>query len=207
MSTNGCGVRMDQDAQELREDLARRLELTQPTDTVRGLFFLGALEAVRVLAGEDGVRPCVEAGGEPRFVEFFNYPVSGFLKMTDAAARVLAPRCGGWEEALRHLGRRATADMLKSATGKALMLLSKGETRRLVASLPSAYRAVVNYGERSVMWEGPSRGRVLMRRDFMPCAFHEGVLLATLEGMKAREVEVRGSRMDVLDSEYVISWA
>ncbi|QRK11580.1 DUF2378 family protein [Archangium violaceum] len=207
MSTNGCGVRVDQDAQDSREDLARRLELTQPTDTVRGLFFLGTLEAVRALAGEDAVRHCVEAGSEPRFVEFFNYPVSDFLKVTDAAARVLAPRCGGWTEALRHLGRRATADMLKSATGKALMLLSKGEARWLVGNLPAAYRAAVNHGERTVTWEGPSRGRILMRRDFMPCAFHEGVLLATLEAMKAREVEVRGSRVDMLVSEYVISWS
>ncbi|WNG41224.1 DUF2378 family protein [Archangium violaceum] len=207
MSTNSCGVRANQGAQDLREDLARRLERTQPTDTVRGLFCLGTLEAVRALGGEDGVRRCVEAGGEPRFVEFFNYPVSTFLKVTDAAAQVLAPRCGGWEEALRHLGRRATADMLKSATGKALLLLSKGETRRLVGNLPSAYRAVVNHGERTVVWVGPTQCRILMRRDFMPCAFHEGVLSAALEAMKAREIEVRGSRVDVLDGEYVLSWA
>jgi uncharacterized protein (TIGR02265 family) len=171
------------------------------------MFFLGMLEAVRSLAGEQEVRRCVEAGGEPRDVEFFNYPVSTFLKVNDVAARVLAPRCGGWVEAQRHMGRRATADMLKSAAGKALLLLSRGETRRLVGNLPSAYRAAVNYGERTVVWEGASRGRVIMRRDFMPCAYHEGVLLAALEGMKARAVEVRGSRVDVLDGEYLVSWA
>jgi uncharacterized protein (TIGR02265 family) len=191
---------------EGREDLEERLALATPADTVRGMFFLGALEAVRALAGEEGVRQCVEAGGEPRFVEFFNYPVGTWLRVNDAAARVLEPRCGGWVEAQRQLGRRATADMLKSAAGKALLLLSRGETRRLMSNLPSVYRAAMNFGERTVIWEGPTRGRIIMLRDFMPCAYHEGVLRAVLEGMKARTVMVCSSRMEVLDSEYLLTW-
>ena len=206
MSMSTCEVEVDRDAQDLREDLEQRLQLATPADTVRGTFFLGALEAVRALEGEDGVRSCVEAGGEPRFVEFFNYPVGAWLRVNEAAARLLEGRCGSWVEAQRQLGRRATADMLKSAAGKALLLLSKGETRRLLANMPSAYRAAVNFGERTVTWEGPSRGRVIMRRDFMPCAWHEGVLLAALEGMKARAVRVSSSRLGVLDSEYLVTW-
>ena len=207
MSAMGGEVTADREAQGVREDLERRVSLATPADMVRGSFFLGALEAVRARAGEEGVRPCVEAGGEPRFVEFFNYPVSAFLRVNEAAARVLEPRCGGWQEAQRLLGRRATEDMLKTVAGKALLLLSGGEVRRLVSNLPAAYRAAVNFGERTVTWEGPARGRVVMRHDFMPCAWHEGVLLALLEGMKAREVEVRGWRMDALDSEYLVRWA
>ena len=187
-------------------DLERRLTLATPADTVRGTFFLGMLDAVRALAGEEGERRCLEAGDEPRFMDFFNYPVSTFLRINDVAAWVLAPRCGGWHQAQHHLGRRAMGDMLKSAAGRALLLLSRGETRRLVGNLSSVYRSAVSYGERSVQWEGPSRGRVLMLRDFMPCAFHEGVLLALLEDMKARAVEVRGTRLDVLDGEYLVSW-
>lgn len=206
MSMSTCEVEVDRGVRETREDLERRLELATPADSVRGTFFLGALETVRALEGEEGVRECVEAGGEPRFVTFFNYPVGAWLRVNEAAARVLEHRCGDWEEAQRKLGRRATADMLKSAAGKALLLLSRGETRRLLANMPSAYRAAVNFGERTVTWEGPTRGRVLMRRDFMPCAWHEGVLLEALEGMKAREARVRGSRLEVLDSEYLVSW-
>ncbi|HYO54256.1 DUF2378 family protein [Archangium sp.] len=206
MSTSRCGVEADQGTRDLPEEWEERMALATPADTVRGMFFLDMLEAVRALEGEEGVRQCVGAGGEPRFVEFFNYPVGTWLRVNDAAARVLGPRCGGWEEAQRQLGRRAMADMLKSAAGKALLLLSRGETRRLVSNLPSVYRAAVNFGERTVIWEGPTRGRVVMRRDFMPCAYHEGVLLGGLEGLKARAVSVRGSRMEVLDSEYLLSW-
>jgi uncharacterized protein (TIGR02265 family) len=97
-------------------------------------------------------------------------------------------------------------DMFESAAGRALVLVSRGQARRLVDNLPSAYRAAVNYGERTVTWEGPTRGRVLMRRDFLPCAYHEGVLLAALEGMKAQAPRVRGLRLGALDAEYLISW-
>ena len=77
------------------------------------------------------------------------------------------------------------------------------------AGLKPIRRVVTGNDERGrskVVWDGPARGRVLMRRDFMPCAWHEGVLLAALEGMKARAVQVRGSRLEVLDSEYLVCW-
>lgn len=206
MRTQVCAVAGQQDALDCSGELERRLALATPADTVRGTFFLGMLEAVRALAGEEGAQRCQEAGDEPLLRDFFHYPVSSFLRINDVAAWVLAPRCGGWHEAQRHLGRRAMGDMLKSAAGRALLLLSRGETRRLVDNLPTVYRSAVNYGERSLVWEGPARGRLLVRRDFLPCAFHEGMLLATLEELKSHAVEVRGERMDVLDSEYVLAW-
>ncbi|OJH36384.1 TIGR02265 family protein [Cystobacter ferrugineus] len=206
MMTSACAVDVGPVRVDASEELAQRLALSIPGDTVRGSLFLGTLDAVRTWAGEAAMLRCVDAGGEPRFKEFFNYPLGAFIRVNAAAAWELAPGCGGWDAAQRLLGQRAATDLLASAAGKALLLLSRCETRRLVGNLPSAYRAAMNHGERSVSWEGFCRGRVTMRRDFMPCAFHEGLLRAVLESTKAREVEVVGSRVDVLDSEYVLSW-
>ncbi|HEX8436344.1 DUF2378 family protein [Archangium sp.] len=206
MSVSIREVGQDQEAQDLREEMERRVALATVSDTVRGLLFLGTLESVKALGGQAGVEACLEVAGEPRFVEFFNYPVGTYLRVNDVAARVLAPLCGGWEEAQRRLGRQSMGGMLKSATGRALVLVSRGQPRQLVGNLPSAYRAAVNFGERTVTWEGPSRGRVLMRRDFLPCAYHEGVLLAALEGLKVSAPQVRGQRLGELDSEYLVSW-
>ncbi|WNG31048.1 DUF2378 family protein [Cystobacter fuscus] len=206
MQTSACAVDVGPVRVDAAEDLARRLALAIPGDTVRGSLFLGTLDAVRTWVGEAAMLRCVDAGGEPRFMEFFNYPLGAFMRVNAAAAWELAPGCGGWDAAQRLLGQRAATDLLASAAGKALLLLSRCETWRLVGNLPSAYRSAVNHGERSVSWEGFSRGRVTMRRDFMPCSFHEGLLRAVLESTKASGVEVVGSRVDVLDSEYVLSW-
>jgi uncharacterized protein (TIGR02265 family) len=205
MMTGVCAVDEGREA-DASENLARRLALSMPQDTVRGAFFLGMLEVVRSWAGEAAVLRCLDAGGEPRFKDFFHYPLGAFMRMNAAAASELSPGCGGWDEAQRVLGQRAAADLLSSASGKALLLLSRCETDRLVTNLPSAYRVAMNHGERSVHWEGLSRCRVIMRRDFMPCAFHEGLLRGVLEATGARSVEARGWRMDVLDGEYVLSW-
>lgn len=203
--TSVCAVEEGRET-DASENLARRLALSMPRDTVRGAFFLGVLEAVRAREGEAAVSRCLEAGGEPRFMDFFHYPLGAFMRMNAAAAYELAPGCGGWDGAQRLLGMRAAADLLASAAGKALLLLSRCETDRLVTNLPSAYRVAMNHGERAVHWEGLSRGRLIMRRDFMPCAFHEGLLRGVLEATRAQSVEVKGWRVDVLDSEYELSW-
>ena len=205
MLTSVCAVDVGLD-EDAAEGLARRLALAMPSDTVRGAFFLGMLSAVRTWAGEEAVLRCVHAGGEPRFMEFFQYPLGAYLRMNAAAAWELAPVCGGWDAAQRLLGQRAASDLLTCAGSKALLLLSRFDTDRLMGSLPSAYRVAVNHGERSVQWEGLSRGRLIMRRDFMPCAFHEGLLREVLESTRASGVEVTGARVDVLESEYVFSW-
>ncbi|ATB29544.1 hypothetical protein MEBOL_002999 [Melittangium boletus DSM 14713] len=205
--TSDCGLAPDLEPGDSLEDLSRRLALVIPGDTVRGTFFLGTLDMVRECRGEAGVRRCLAAVDEPRFMEFFHYPVGTFLRLNEAAVVELTLRGeGNWTWAQRRLGRRAAADLLSSAAGRALVLLSRGETRRLMGNLPSAYRAAVNHGERSVVWEGERRGRVIMRRDFMPCAFHEGLLAALLESTKAQGVGVQGARLDVLDGEYRVEW-
>ena len=206
MRTSGVEVAADLEMPEAYGEVERRVALATPTDTVRGTFFVAVLEAVRALAGDEGAQRCLEAGEEPRFVDFFNYPVATFLRVNDVAGWVLAPRCGGWQEAQRYLGRRAMAGLLKSAAGRALLLLARGDTERLMGTVPSVYRTAVSSGERSWVWEGRTRGRLLMQRDFMPCAFHEGLLLALLEELKVGGAEVRSERGDVLDAEYVLSW-
>lgn len=206
MHVSGGAVEPGVELEESSEALARRRALAIAGDSVRGGLFLGTLEAVREGVGEAAVRRCLAAGEEPRFLEFFSYPLSTFLKVHEAATAELARGCGGWTQAQRVLGRRAGGDLLTCAGGKALLLLCRGETRRLMNNAPTAYRVAVNHGERSVLWEGLTRGRVVMRRDFMPCAFHEGVLGMMLEATGARGGRVRGTRLDVLDGEYLIEW-
>ena len=188
------------------EALARREALALPGELARGMFFQATLEAVRALGDEEAVRRCLEASGEERFVDFFNYPVATHLRVLFTAAQQLQGRCGSLEEALRQLGLRAGVHFMRCVAGMALLLVSRWEPRRLVDGLPSVYRAAVSYGKRSVMWTGPASGRLLMQREFMPYPFQEGVLAGVLEGGKARGVQVRGRQLSTLDSEYDVSW-
>lgn len=188
------------------EDLARRVAMASPSDTTRGMFLRATLDAVRVLGDEEAVRGCLRASGEEKLVDFFIYPVTAHLRMMFAAARLLEPCHGGFDEALRGLGYEAARCFLASASGLMLQLLAGGDAKRLLANLPSAYRATVNFGERSVLWTGPTRGQLSMRHEFMPSAFHEGLLMGVLAKVNARGARVRGHQLSTLESDYDVSW-
>jgi uncharacterized protein (TIGR02265 family) len=188
------------------EDLERRLAMASPSDTARGMFLRATLDAVRILEDEEAVRRCQRLCGEEHLMDFFIYPVSVNLRMVFTAARMLEGRYGGFDEALRQLGARAAESFLSSAAGLTLQLLARGDVKRLVGNLPSAYRAAVSFGVRSVVWTGPTRGRFTMRHEFMPSPFQEGMLLGVLRKVKARGARVRGFQLSTLESDYDVSW-
>ncbi|WP_233262185.1 DUF2378 family protein [Vitiosangium sp. GDMCC 1.1324] len=186
--------------------MEQRLALATPQDTVRGIFFISMLGVVRALDDDAAVERCLEACGERNFLEFFNYPVSIFIRLTYTAGQVLSTRYGSFDEALRQLGRRAMEDFLESAMGKTLKHLAGQDIRSLVSSIQGIYRMTMSYGERLVVWEGPTRGRLILKRNFIPRAYHEGGLRTTLDRMGAQNVKVAGRQTGPLDSEYEFSW-
>ena len=187
--------------------LEQLLTLATPMDTCRGLFFNGALEAVRSLGGEAARAKCYAAAGEKKYVDFFSYPVADFLKTIFTAAEVLGGADGeGRAQVLRQLGRRGTADFLHSTVGKTMMALAGTDPQRLLASFPSAYRASLSYGDRSVERLGEKQARLMARRDFLPLEYNEGVLIAALEQSTVRELVVQGRRLAPLDVDYDIRW-
>ncbi|MFL5358471.1 DUF2378 family protein [Archangium sp.] len=187
--------------------LEQLLSFTTPMDTCRGMFFNGLLEAVRTLGGDEARAKCFTAAGEKRFVDFFSYPVADFLQGVFTAAELLGPEHGGRDAVLRQLGRRATEDFLHSTVGKTMLALAGPEPFRLLSSFPSAYRASLSYGERSVARVGEQRARLMVRRDFLPVAYNEGVLIAAMEQSTARELHVEGHRLAPLDVDYELRWA
>ena len=187
-------------------EFERRIALATPQDTTRGLFFNGALAAVRSFGGDAVAQKCSEAAGEKRFVDFFSYPVSSFLKLSLASSQALGGQLGGFEAAQRRLGMQATRVFLSSMAGRTLLLLAGEDAARVLANLPSAYRTAVSYGERTVTMTGPKAATVAMRRDFMLPAYNEGVLLAVLEAALVQNPRVVARPVGMLDIDYELAW-
>ncbi|MDY7225961.1 DUF2378 family protein [Hyalangium rubrum] len=186
--------------------LERNMALAMPDDTARGMFFNGALEVVRSLAGEEVARLCHQSTGERRkHVDFFRYPVASFLKLCLTAVRHVGPRLGGCEATLRWVGEQSSRDFLTSMAGKTVLVLAGGSVKRVLAQVPSSYRAAVSYGERTLVCDG-QRGRMVIKHDFMPPAYHEGTLRGTLLAAGAKTIHVQGQSTGLLDSEYEFSW-
>lgn len=183
----------------------RRLAATED-DTARGMFFAGTLEVVGFLGGEGAVARCKGVAGLWEINSLHMYPISRFLRLASTAARLLAPRLDGFDGVLRRMGTQATLDFLTSMFGQDLMRTAGGNPRKLLQSLGDAYRVAVSYGERYPLWTGDKSARFIMRRDFLPAAYHEGVLRGILEAVGAQGVRVHGRQVALLDSEYEVSW-
>ncbi|NMO18341.1 TIGR02265 family protein [Pyxidicoccus fallax] len=184
----------------------RRLASTED-DAARGMFFAGALEVVGVLGGEGAMARCKGVAGLWDVNPLHMYPISRFLRLVSTAARLLAPQLDdGFEGVLRRMGTQSTLDFLSSMFGKDLMQTAGGSPRKLLQSLGDSYRTAVSYGERYPLWTGEKSVRFIMRRDFMPAAYHEGVLMGVLEAVGAQGVKVYGRQVALLDSEYEVSW-
>ena len=156
------------------QELKHRLSSIQESDTARGLLFNAILEVVRKLKGEAGVRHCLEAAGEPKFVDFFSYPLSKFVTLLYAAARLISAETGDFEGALRQLGQQTAANFLSSASGKMMMLLVQENPKRLFNSVRSGLQVVATSTDQvTARMTGPASGLLTYKRDLLPRAHTE----------------------------------
>ncbi|HYO66695.1 MAG TPA: TIGR02265 family protein, partial [Archangium sp.] len=143
-----------------QQQLEQRLAVVGPKDTTRGFLFGSALELMRTEGSAESLKRCVEAAGSGNFTAFFSYPVSTFLKLTYAAAQELSDKHGGFDAAMQHLGFRVAPRFLESTTGRMLLSLVGKEPRRLIESMPSAYKTAWDHGACSLTWTGAKSGRI-----------------------------------------------
>lgn len=186
--------------------LEQLMEQATSQDTARGLFLNRTLEAVRSLGDEAAVARCQAVLGQQRLLDFVNYPVTLLIRLTMAAVSELGARHGGAEQVLRMLGQKAAVGLMSSAVGNAMCSQAGTGTDHIAASFQAIYKVTSNYGERSMEWLGSRRGRLTMRRSFLPMPYHEGAMVEVLERLGARNVRVQGRVLGALDSEYDFSW-
>jgi uncharacterized protein (TIGR02265 family) len=189
-----------------QQELLRRLALTTPADTVRGLSFHTALDAVRADLGEAAAERCLDELSEKSFRSFFHYPVSDYLRMLYCAGWMLSERHGGFDNAIRRIAGGIAPGFLASTVGKAFLLLSKEGPRHLINNMPVAYRAAASFGELSLRWMGPRHGVVHTRGDFLLYMNHEGGLLGLFRALELRGARVQGRQVGPLDNEIEFSW-
>jgi uncharacterized protein (TIGR02265 family) len=197
-----------QDAMEMgsQQELEQRLALARPEDTIRGFFFNGALAVVRGLEDEVALNRCIEAAGGNSFLTFFSYPVSSLNQLLYTAAWVLSEKHGGFTGAMRYLGHRVAPDYLASAAGRALLLLSGREPKRMLDNLPMAYRTSVQHGECSLRWNGPSSGTIVIRGNTLPMEYFEGSVQGFFESTKMTQMKALGRGLSLSDWEIDVSW-
>jgi uncharacterized protein (TIGR02265 family) len=172
----------------------------------RGVVFNSVLEVVRQLGDEHAVERCLQAAGEPRFMDFFNYPYSSLVKMTYAAGWVLSDRYGGFDKALWRMGSQAASSFYSSAAGRAVLMLGQGGPTRMIDTIVNAFQMVVKGAEVSTLLTGPKSAILIYKRDFLPRPYLEAGLVSTFTAAKVKGMKVNVRPTGPLDTEYDLSW-
>lgn len=188
------------------EELRFRLSFIEPSNAIRGVFIKGVLEVVQQIGGKAAVDHCMEVLGEKELLDFFNYPMATFLRMTYAAAHFLSDRYGNFEGAMWKMGYQALKNFEVSPVGRSMLMLAHGEPKRLLESLPATTQAMTAGGETSVLSTGHTSGIYSVKRDFMPPCYTEGAMQALFEVMKVHKLEIHAERTGPFDTNYRISW-
>lgn len=183
-----------------------RLAAARDEDTVRGLVFNALFAVLREAGGEAAARAADPTGKGSR-VDFFTYPAADFLRLSWDAAERLGPSAGGADQVFFRVGHKAGSAVLESMLGKTILAVSgAGGVRQLLASVPSAYRGTVSYGERRVQVQDEGRARAVFRGELLAAPFHCGVFTAVLERAGARNVRAEVREAGALEAELLLSW-
>ena len=188
-------------------ELEQRIAAATEAETVRGFIFRQAYATVRTVAGDAAAASCLLSIQRTRWVDFLSYPVTDCLRFMCASVEKLEPKLGSRKAAFFKLGYDAAHEFLTSPLGKVASTLAASDPRRLLGILPTAFRMTVSYGERSVTWTGPTSARIAFRHDFFNGPFQEGVLTSALTLVGAKDVDVHGTALGLLDMDYEARWS
>lgn len=190
-----------------KNELAQRIAICKPEDTVRGFIFKSVYGLVEQRAGSAGVdRILQQLRGAKMPVDFFSYPVGDFLRLLYTAVDVLEPQYPTVEDTFRACGASTVTGFFNSYVGNTLMkLIGMGEPRRALSTVGTVYSTLVSYGTREFQDLGGNKGLITFRGDMQPVYFHEGSLAEVLRVLCGGG-KVTGKALALDQTEYLLEW-
>lgn len=192
-----------------KTELAQRIALCKPEDTVRGFIFKAVYGLVESRVGSAGVdRLMVQLRVHKMPVDFFSYPAADFLRMLFAAVDILEPHFPSVDATFRACGASTVTGFFRSYVGNTLMKLISGgdDPKRALSTVGTVYSTLVSYGAREFRDLGGKRGLIVFRNDMQPALFHEGALTEVLLVLCGRG-KATGSTVALNHSEYLMDWS
>ncbi|WNG20152.1 TIGR02265 family protein [Cystobacter fuscus] len=187
-----------------KNDLAQRIAICKPEDTVRGFIFKSVYGLVEQRMGNTGVDRLLQQLRVSKLpVDFFSYPSADFLRLLYTASDMLEPYYPSVEEAIRACGAATVTGFFKSYVGNTLVkLIGMNDPKRLFSSVDTVYSTLVSYGKRTYEDLGPTRYRLDFQGDMQPVYFHEGAHREALRVMRGNGT-VTGTVLSLNHAQYL----
>lgn len=188
-----------------KTELAARIAITRPTDTVRGLFFRVVFDLIEKQGGAEALQR-VRTGALAKDIrDLRTYPAADYLSLLFGAADALEEKLGHQDAVFNACGR-ACVRHFSSGPGQVVFgILGKGDPQRLFAQTSVAFSTVVTYGKREHRPAGPKACIISYRGDMQPPAYHVGIFEGAMESLGFKGI-VTAHPLNVDSVDYEISW-
>lgn len=185
-------------------NLAQRIRLSTPQDTVKGALFRALLaELDRRIPADPKLPEFRKRFEKSAWREFSNFPVAEYLELVHQAADLLEPTVGGIPAAFSVIGAAVCNSFLSSAVGKLAVTMGSGKDPiALLSYAPSVYGVSASYGTRTFVRRGPDEAVLQIRRDFLPPDYHLGVIRTGL-AINGHAAQVRAEPLSLLDLDLI----
>lgn len=189
-----------------KTELAQRMALIKSRDSVRGMFFNVLFDLIGEHHGEEGVRRLKTGNLAANLSDLASYPAADFLALLYSTADELEPTLGDERKVFHACGSASVRKFASTGAGGLFFnVLGRGDPKKLFAGGAKGYATAVNFGSREFIPLGERQGKMIIKGDMQPPAFHEGVLSEALETMGFEGTVA--SRAIALDHvECLISW-
>ncbi|HZH79325.1 MAG TPA: TIGR02265 family protein [Archangium sp.] len=193
-----------------KSELAQRIAICKPEDTVRGFIFKAVYGLVEQRAGSAGMDRMLQQLRVSKMpVDFFSYPAADFLRLLYAATDVLEPHYPSLQDTFRACGASTVTGFFNSYVGNTLMkLIGMGDPKRALSTVGTVYSTLVSYGERDFQDLGANQCLITFRKDMQPVPFHEGSLTEVLRVLSGNtRGKVTGTAVSLDHAKYVLEWS
>src|SRR5687768_10554650 len=114
-----------------KTELAARIALTRPTDSVRGIFFRVVFDLIERKGGAEALRRVRTGALAKDIADLRTYPASDYLTMLYGAADVLEQQLGNENAVFNACGRACVQNFSKGPGQVVFGILGKGDPQRL----------------------------------------------------------------------------
>jgi uncharacterized protein (TIGR02265 family) len=158
-------------------NVEEHIRLLPPGATCKGLFFNDPIERLRKVAPR---HPLLEANAiaGKRYVTFFDYPYSDFMRVLGTVAEAVYPKAPSGE-GLRQLGRAGYEALLNSQVGRVIFGVFGRSFADVVKMGARGYQVSMNFGKLEIELVAPQHVRYHFQR--LP-AFIETYQVGIVEG-------------------------
>ena len=190
------------------DQLIARIAGCAATDQIYGTFSNAVESAVLKKAGAVARTQARKATEDPKeWVDSLKYPTRDFLRLLWRGVEILAPRCGGLDQAFALIGDEAFVMMLNSPLAAPLLALpSRSKPSVVLRPLVQLFQPMIQPGARVVTACSETGGQVVFKGEVLPLQLYSSIFRSAFARFEGGAIDMGWEKTMPERVEFNLQW-